>query len=164
MDHNKIYFFNCLFLKVGPPLPCNNIKLVDVQDMEYFAAHGQVQIQLFFILISFCFQYRLSFLVRKHFVIKNPLLCCVTFCNVQLLIFPISSQVEAVSVQLLVLFSPTFAATHVRRNGRKKAPKCFLEDFYTRIWNFIERFLKFRKKVYLIPGLKTEAGTGLREA
>jgi len=30
--------------QVGPPLPCNNIKLVDVPDMEYFAAHGQGEV------------------------------------------------------------------------------------------------------------------------
>ena len=27
---------------VGPPLPCNVLKLVDVPDMEYFAARGKV--------------------------------------------------------------------------------------------------------------------------
>jgi len=30
--------------QVGPPLGCNNIKLVDVVDMEYFAAHNQGEI------------------------------------------------------------------------------------------------------------------------
>ena len=28
---------------VGPPLPCNVLKLVDVPDMEYFAARGKVR-------------------------------------------------------------------------------------------------------------------------
>lgn len=30
--------------QVGPPIPCNNIKLVDIPDMEYFAAHGQGEV------------------------------------------------------------------------------------------------------------------------
>ena len=29
---------------VGPPLPCNNIKLVDIPDMEYYAGRGQGEI------------------------------------------------------------------------------------------------------------------------
>ena len=30
--------------QVGPPLPCNNIKLVDIPDMEYFTSRGQGEI------------------------------------------------------------------------------------------------------------------------
>jgi len=30
--------------QVGPPLPCNNVKLVDVPDMEYFAVQGQGEV------------------------------------------------------------------------------------------------------------------------
>jgi len=33
--------------QVGPPLPCNNLKLVDVPDMEYFSAHGQGEVCVF---------------------------------------------------------------------------------------------------------------------
>ena len=29
---------------MGPPLPCNNIKLVDIPDMEYWASRGQGEI------------------------------------------------------------------------------------------------------------------------
>jgi len=32
--------------QVGPPLPCNNIKLVDIPDMEYFTSRGQGEICL----------------------------------------------------------------------------------------------------------------------
>lgn len=31
---------------VGPPLPCNDIKLVDVADMNYFAANGEGEVSL----------------------------------------------------------------------------------------------------------------------
>ena len=29
---------------VGPPLPCNNIMLKDIPDMEYFSSHGQGEV------------------------------------------------------------------------------------------------------------------------
>lgn len=29
---------------VGPPLPCNDIKLVDVAEMNYFAANGEGEV------------------------------------------------------------------------------------------------------------------------
>ena len=29
---------------VGPPLPCNNLKLVDIPDMEYWATSGQGEV------------------------------------------------------------------------------------------------------------------------
>ena len=29
---------------VGPPLPCNIVKLVDVEEMEYFATNGQGEV------------------------------------------------------------------------------------------------------------------------
>ena len=30
---------------VGPPLPCNKIKLVDVPEMEYFAKDGKGEVR-----------------------------------------------------------------------------------------------------------------------
>lgn len=30
---------------VGPPLPCNIVKLVDVEDMNYFAAKGEGEVK-----------------------------------------------------------------------------------------------------------------------
>jgi hypothetical protein len=38
----KFQFCDVSCIQVGPPIPCNNIKLVDIPDMEYFSAHGQV--------------------------------------------------------------------------------------------------------------------------
>ena len=29
---------------MGPPLPCNNVKLVDIPDMEYWASRGQGEV------------------------------------------------------------------------------------------------------------------------
>lgn len=47
--HYREVFF-VLFLSytghVGPPLPCNNIKLVDVAEMNYFAANGEGEVRL----------------------------------------------------------------------------------------------------------------------
>ncbi len=38
----------CIFYStaghVGPPVPCNIIKLVDVEEMEYFAKDGQGEV------------------------------------------------------------------------------------------------------------------------
>ena len=30
--------------QVGPPLPCNNVKLVDIPDMEYWSSRGQGEV------------------------------------------------------------------------------------------------------------------------
>ena len=30
---------------VGPPIPCNIVKLVDVEEMEYFAKHNQGEVR-----------------------------------------------------------------------------------------------------------------------
>lgn len=48
-DHFLHYydFFFLIFLNtghVGPPLPCNDIKLVDVAEMNYFAANGEGEV------------------------------------------------------------------------------------------------------------------------
>ena len=31
---------------VGPPIPCNNIKLMDVADMNYYAANGEGEVRV----------------------------------------------------------------------------------------------------------------------
>ncbi len=31
---------------VGPPLPCNKMKLVDVKDMNYFASNGEGEVSV----------------------------------------------------------------------------------------------------------------------
>lgn len=38
--------FNLFFCtgRVGPPLPCNDMKLVDVPEMNYFAANGEGEV------------------------------------------------------------------------------------------------------------------------
>lgn len=43
-----LWGFVCFFFPytggVGPPLPCNDIKLVDVAEMNYFAANGEGEV------------------------------------------------------------------------------------------------------------------------
>ena len=51
---DKLLFFHHHFIflpanthtcdQVGPPLPCNNVKLVDIPDMEYWASRGQGEV------------------------------------------------------------------------------------------------------------------------
>lgn len=38
------FFFFSYTGRVGPPLPCNDIKLVDVAEMNYFAANGEGEV------------------------------------------------------------------------------------------------------------------------
>lgn len=40
------YWFIFIFCtgRVGPPLPCNDMKLVDVPEMNYFAANGEGEV------------------------------------------------------------------------------------------------------------------------
>ena len=46
------FYYYCLFTylffvagHVGPPIPCNIVKVVDVEEMEYFAKNGQGEVR-----------------------------------------------------------------------------------------------------------------------
>ena len=45
----KLFFFHTAG-NVGPPVPCNIVKLVDVEEMEYFAKDGQGEVHFFFVI------------------------------------------------------------------------------------------------------------------
>ena len=47
-SYSSILICNCLLSAaghVGPPVPCNIIKLVDVEEKEYYAKNGQGEVK-----------------------------------------------------------------------------------------------------------------------
>ena len=41
---SKCFCFSCTTGHVGVPLPCNFVKLVDVEEMNYFASNGEGEV------------------------------------------------------------------------------------------------------------------------
>lgn len=43
-DHMHKLLCVCVLGHVGPPLPCNYVKLIDVAEMSYYAAEGEGEV------------------------------------------------------------------------------------------------------------------------